>query len=111
MLPAREFQSTLPAWGATEAIGALNAEVKISIHTPRMGSDSLIVMRLSYDNISIHTPRMGSDGKRICHNKMEYQFQSTLPAWGATTFCMLTLCSPLFQSTLPAWGATLRRKL
>ena len=61
-----------------------------------------------------------------CNNK---RFQSTLPAWGATTICggtyvfinfnprsphgerlldiYLSLIPKQFQSTLPAWGATL----
>ena len=35
------FQSTLPVWGATTtAYNFLNA-IKISIHTPRMGSDQI----------------------------------------------------------------------
>ena len=34
-------------------------------------------------------------------------FQSTLPAWGETTFPGLSLLRPVgFQSTLPAWGET-----
>ena len=58
-------------------------------------------------NISIHAPCTGSDdvGDRALHTAQ--QFQSTLPARGAT------YCSPLsfpatntFQSTLPARGAT-----
>ena len=39
----------------------------ISIHAPRMGSDSVIPSGLSGVNmISIHAPRMGSDSVRIC---------------------------------------------
>ena len=34
------FQSTLPAWGVTDGTQALAEPAKISIHTPRMGSDS-----------------------------------------------------------------------
>ena len=33
------FQSTLPAWGATQANGTDNYGITISIHAPRMGSD------------------------------------------------------------------------
>ena len=34
------------------------------------------------------------------------KFQSTLPAWGATTSVQCVAHSIVFQSTLPAWGAT-----
>ena len=40
--------------------------------------------------------------------KAQTQFQSTLPAWGATwrvISCIINI--RLFQSTLPAWGATI----
>ena len=57
-----KFQSTLPAWGATELPLRESAADKISIHAPRMGSD--LVM--------LNDPAMG------------IEFQSTLPAWGAT---------------------------
>ena len=33
-------------------------------------------------------------------------FQSTLPAWGATSAISSSVPSMRFQSTLPAWGAT-----
>ena len=79
-----QFQSTLPAWGAT------NADMLIS--TP--------------SDISIHAPRMGSDLLKIILVSRLVLFQSTLPAWGATAIMQLISASSLFQSTLPAWGAT-----
>ena len=57
-----EFQSTLPAWGATTAIAPAGEVLKISIHAPRMGSDILLLVLRPVVPI----------------------FQSTLPAWGAT---------------------------
>ena len=57
-----KFQSTLPAWGATEDVKAIAAAIGISIHAPRMGSDIFSrIISLQYR-----------------------KFQSTLPAWGAT---------------------------
>ena len=55
--------------------------------------------------ISIHAPRMGSD---IVHHKrhLNPEFQSTLPAWGATREGITPETRYIFQSTLPAWGAT-----
>ena len=38
--------------------------------------------------------------------KAQTQFQSTLPAWGATLVSFNTFNPCRFQSTLPAWGAT-----
>ena len=77
--------------------------------------------------ISIHAPRMGSDESPVIINPV-VQFQSTLPAWGATGYyyCsgwrgFISIHAPRmgsdltsvnkrfstkFQSTLPAWGAT-----
>ena len=80
--------------------------------------------------ISIHAPRVGSDS--ITHTALQqgHRFQSTLPVWGATIVvvrCYVVTCisihaprvgsdpmyrrcpsqdSRRFQSTLPVWGAT-----
>ncbi len=79
-----EFQSTLPAWGATDWLYWCRNSARISIHAPRMGSDVLLAVYLVIasnfnprsphgerhhpidcwkipDGISIHAPRMGSD--------------------------------------------------
>lgn len=50
------FKSTLPAWGATETAAALATFRKISIHAPRMGSDST-VKAYSNDRIKRSTLR------------------------------------------------------
>ena len=50
------FQSTLPAWGATAKISEANAKTSISIHAPRMGSDST-VKAYSNDRIKRSTLR------------------------------------------------------
>ena len=38
---AIEFQSTLPVWGATQLDAICDADISISIHAPRVGSDML----------------------------------------------------------------------
>ena len=43
-----EFQSTLPAWGATKNTIDRGVILNISIHAPRMGSDVLILVVLSF---------------------------------------------------------------
>ena len=58
----REFQSTLPLWGATGIYIHLNPRLLISIHAPLVGSDS--GENLEYQTralISIHAPLVGSD--------------------------------------------------
>ena len=62
----QQFQSTLPARGAT---------------TP-------LVPGITYSCISIHAPRTGSDSHRVLHAAHCLVFQSTLPARGATIFLM-----------------------
>ena len=57
----------------------------ISIHTPRKGSDSGRGEGIYWAfNISIHTPRKGSDCRCSVIGHNSGQFQSTLPARGAT---------------------------
>ena len=105
---AQEFQSTLPARGATRWFGRSPKQNSISIHAPRTGSDSYsnfayarcknfnprsphgerLPARLNggkQAGISIHAPRTGSDvvvKVPICRAA---EFQSTLPARGATS--------------------------
>ena len=82
----KPFQSTLPARGATLFRDSVrNVAFFISIHAPRTGSDSLLLVPI----------RRGS------------QFQSTLPARGATFWRSTSKRHGSFQSTLPARGATL----
>ena len=55
------FLSTLPARGATYMTSLYNAEVAISIHAPREGSDCSHLFSACGHKISIHAPREGSD--------------------------------------------------
>ena len=56
------FQSTLPARGATDYLDGRTEREGISIHAPRTGSDSpYVYISGSARNISIHAPRTGSD--------------------------------------------------
>ena len=84
-LPSR-FQSTLPVWGATDLFALASAGRCISIHAPRVGSDTAhqsspanssgfqstlpvwgathrLGARLAHVHISIHAPRVGSDAQ------------------------------------------------
>ena len=102
-----QFQSTLPARGATGQNDRAAQHQHISIHAPRTGSDqtrkptngaakiSIHAPRTGSDDsphrracpcvrISIHAPRTGSDGVGGGHGVVPPKFQSTLPARGAT---------------------------
>ena len=101
------FQSTLPVWGAT--CGRLSAikEVIISIHAPRVGSDSdtFLFYTIFSNNfnprspcgerrtISVSLPSLANFNPRSpcgerpairCTPQTRAAFQSTLPVWGAT---------------------------
>ncbi len=124
----RSFQSTRPAWGATTQAPAINAMQLVSIHAPRVGRDigksALIAMIM----VSIHAPRVGRDpfssfswiarksfnpraprgARPVPGNRFSLRiwFQSTRPAWGATSMPVEMRKRLTFQSTRPAWGAT-----
>ena len=78
----------------------------ISIHAPRTGSDTRRFDCMRRRCISIHAPRTGSDGCCFCRKAEPRQFQSTLPARGATILGDERSSIMKFQSTLPARGAT-----
>ena len=84
----REFQSTLPARGATTT-----------------GTTSRAYMR-----ISIHAPRTGSDGVTMHEASLMLAFQSTLPARGATGHALanpqrgsISIHAPRTGSDTSAW--------
>ena len=75
------FLSTLPAWGATvKARRAVREPSKISIHAPRVGSDT---------NRQLPTDELK-------------KFLSTLPAWGATMLAVISIVAwPNFYPRSP----------
>ena len=125
-----QFLSTLPAWGATDGADREHPQVLISIHAPRVGSDSFRQTfqrhhlyfyprsprgerRLTWASVSPRImyfyPRSPRGERRHRQDPAaEWQkFLSTLPAWGATNcFVPLVIDDIVFLSTLPAWGAT-----
>ena len=92
----RRFQSTLPARGATNLLNAIKPDTLISIHAPRTGSDCSLPCSTHRSLISIHAPRTGSDYRQLKTIYKQRRFQSTLPARGATpsiaTLCRSPLC-------------------
>ena len=77
--PQPEFQSTLPARGATVLrldVLRLNG---ISIHAPRTGSDSIVVDYYGREKISIHAPRTGSDRRGFKSSQTTEYFNPRSP--------------------------------
>ncbi len=83
---ATAFQSTLPAWGETEGIEEHSHRRHISIHSPRMGRDchrvKFVSLRINFNPLSPH----GERPFRSFQLRTGKQFQSTLPAWGETSY-------------------------
>ena len=128
----RLFQSTLPAWGATAPPPAAhpehprfnprsprgerhrlaefdNAIFLVSIHAPRVGSDSGESDCGFWANVSIPAPGGGRDGAQFNGGGLKGWFQSTLPAWGATLSeqcapagCVVSIHAPRVGSDLEA---------
>ena len=84
MMDAIKFQSTLPVWGATSAQVVAAPPALISIHAPRVGSDVGARPHASFK--SYFNPRSPCGERLIAIplSFVSFQFQSTLPVWGAT---------------------------
>ena len=123
------FQSTLPVWGATAAELRERLKQYISIHAPRVGSDTaagylvcpicqlqptrpvwgataLGARDLRIPHISIHAPRVGSDTALGGNASALHDFNPRSPCGERQLRLKTGECTPLFQSTLPVWGAT-----
>ena len=85
---ATQFQSTLPARGATFCLYSMGSLRVISIHTPREGSDPKSGgCSYSADYFNPHSPR-GERPQIWGMFLFGRLFQSTLPARGATAVCI-----------------------
>ena len=102
---AFEFQSTLPARGATLLVNGLWHDQIFQSTLPARGATGERAHTARMLLISIHAPRTGSDGalKKLFPSLL---FQSTLPARGATQRPARAASRQQFQPTLPARGAT-----
>ena len=79
------FQSTLPVWGATQSRIVVKPSSKIFQSTlPVWGATSPALGSYCAVVISIHAPRVGSDTVFPVAFAPMSRFQSTLPVWGAT---------------------------
>ena len=84
--PDDEFQSTPPAWGATQAATASQSFKVVSIHAPRVGGDIRIRTYPSW--LFCFNPRPPRGGRQLPETTIPstMKFQSTPPAWGATLY-------------------------
>ena len=86
-----EFQSTLPVWGATAGAAGDRGGQQISIHAPRVGSDSFPNASISRQlNFNPRSP-CGERPQSASNAAQSEQFQSTLPVWGATISILVGL--------------------
>ena len=82
---AKQFQSTLPAWGETFRICAPAMYCsRFQSTLPAWGETRIMARKDSAGAISIHSPRMGRDPRNRIIIIIITLFQSTLPAWGET---------------------------
>ena len=100
------FQSTLPARGATPQYLSNRGGYHISIHAPRTGSDFDILTFVAHAQYFNPRSPHGERPRGIKCIVCSQQFQSTLPARGATSALCTRQFQQRFQSTLPARGAT-----
>ena len=104
--PAGRFQSTLPARGATALVGAQQLIEVISIHAPRTGSDT---QAIGSKLLQVHFNPRSPHGEREHRYVMVSQwveFQSTLPARGATVQRAVIIALQPISIHAPRTGAT-----
>ena len=103
----QQFQSTLPARGATPARESKLLDGCISIHAPRTGSDTDTSFSTNEQQmISIHAPRTGSDQHSRWTAPDGKNFNPRSPHGERPDFRRDVFGNQQFQSTLPARGAT-----
>ena len=86
--------------GAWRLLGVL-----ISIHAPRTGSDGETRRKPRPARISIHAPRTGSDAIEAADDLVEWAFQSTLPARGATAEYLSAIAQRSISIHAPRTGS------
>ena len=103
-----QFQSTLPARGATVKRSCIRRSMMNFNPRSPQGERRAAIGEVWRGpcRISIHAPRKGSDPVQSFLLLPFGKFQSTLPARGATGPAFSAIQGGQFQSTLPARGAT-----
>ena len=106
--PANGFQSTLPVWGAT-GFPSTSLSVITDFNPRSPCGERLLRLRfqLSASVISIHAPRVGSDSCAVEKPKPHCDFNPRSPCGERLFLSNCLMPDASFQSTLPVWGATL----
>ena len=105
------FQSTLPARGATPCwISAASSSLIFQSTLPARGATPFAILLVFLYNISIHAPRTGSDFLSKYTAYAAYHFNPRSPHGERLSTIAPAHDFTEFQSTLPARGATARRK-
>ena len=100
------FQSTLPVWGATRGcLARPHAGVQFQSTLPVWGATSVLQLYSLVGPISIHAPRVGSDTFITSGYIVHILFQSTLPVWGATPVSSLGRASLMISIHAPRVGS------
>ena len=101
-----QFQSTLPARGATRRYRAASYSARFQSTLPARGATA--IQRCTVNDPNYFNPRSPHGERRrvAAARTAAHIFQSTLPARGATSAICFLPAGNLFQSTLPARGAT-----
>ena len=104
------FQSTLPVWGATRRPGRKQRKAAISIHAPRVGSDSAWSSQTA--RFSDFNPRSPCGERLFFGGKNMYKsiFQSTLPVWGATQTGTFSPCHAQISIHAPRVGSDVEQR-
>ena len=77
---ANIFQSTLPVWGATVClVGAAAIRIKFQSTLPVWGATPKTSAEALAEIISIHAPRVGSDSSRLSFPMASYNFNPRSP--------------------------------
>ena len=101
------FQSTPPEWGATVCPRAYSSESVVSIHAPRVGSDSACIFASSHFIVSIHAPRVGSDPQGAQGVTGNYYVSIHAPRVGSDVALMVRCYGPASFNPRPPSGERL----
>ena len=106
-VPRSRFQSTLPVWGATCFLGVLpHSQFLFQSTLPVWGATISCGFVRRTDRISIHAPRVGSDSISLTNCTARGYFNPRSPCGERPIQRHVPGSVILFQSTLPVWGAT-----
>ena len=101
------FQSTLPVWGATRISENSSSKVLSFQSTlPVWGATANSSTKPLKPLISIHAPRVGSDTASCRFKESSRYFNPRSPCGERRFYSGPDAPDPAFQSTLPVWGAT-----